>query len=188
MVRIGYAPGAFDLFHIGHLNLLREAKRHCDFLIAGVVSDEILAVHKGITPVVPLLERLEIVRNVRFVDAAHAAMTNDKLDIWRDLRFNILFKGDDWRATEKGERLERDFAAVGVDVVYFRYTSSTSSSKLRRTLQAIDAMANGAPPNAPDGDSGDPYPARVTRSRSRTRTPLLPDRKSGGLASCLSSL
>src|ERR1700694_5744465 len=127
MSRIGYAPGAFDLFHVGHLNLLREAKLQCDFLIAGVVSDEILTAHKGVTPVVPLSERLDIVRNVRFVDAAHPALTNDKIEIWRDLRFNVLFKGDDWRGTDKGDRLERDFAAVGVDVVYFRYTSSTSS-------------------------------------------------------------
>jgi glycerol-3-phosphate cytidylyltransferase len=154
MIRIGYAPGAFDLFHVGHLNLLREAKRQCDFLIAGVVSDEILTAHKGVTPVVPLSERLEIVRNVRFVDAAHPAMTNDKIEIWRDLRFNVLFKGDDWRGTDKGDRLERDFAAVGVDVVYFQYTSSTSSSKLRRTLQSIDAMADSLPPNTQAGVYG----------------------------------
>jgi glycerol-3-phosphate cytidylyltransferase len=151
MIRIGYAPGAFDLFHVGHLDLLREAKRQCDFLIAGVVSDEILTAHKGVTPIVPLSERLEIVRNVRFVDAAHPAMTNDKIEIWRDLRFNVLFKGDDWRGTDKGDRLERDFAAVGVDVVYFRYTSSTSSSKLRRTLQNIDAIADSLSPNTQGG-------------------------------------
>jgi glycerol-3-phosphate cytidylyltransferase len=154
MIRIGYAPGAFDLFHVGHLNLLREAKLQCDFLIAGVVSDEILTVHKGVTPIVPLSERLDIVRNVRFVDAAHPAMTNDKIEIWRDLRFNVLFKGDDWRGTDKGDRLERDFAAVGVDVVYFRYTSSTSSSKLRRTLQNIDAMADRLPPSMQAGVYG----------------------------------
>jgi glycerol-3-phosphate cytidylyltransferase len=154
MIRIGYAPGAFDLFHVGHLNLLREAKLQCDFLIAGVVSDEILTAHKGITPVVPLSERLDIVRNVRFVDAAHPATTNDKLEIWRDLRFNVLFKGDDWRGTDKGGRLERDFAAVGVEVIYFRYTSSTSSSKLRRTLQIIDAMADGVPPSMQAGSYG----------------------------------
>lgn len=147
MMRIGYAPGAYDLFHIGHLNLLREAKRQCDFLIAGVVSDDILTAHKGITPVVPLAERLEIVRSVRFVDAAYAATTNDKIEIWQDLRFDVLFKGDDWRGTEKGDRLERDFAAVGVDVVYFRYTSSTSSTKLRRALQNIDAIADGLVPD-----------------------------------------
>ena len=141
MIRIGYAPGAFDLFHIGHLNLLRRAKERCDYLIAGVVSDEVLIAHKGVTPVVPLPERIEIVRNCRHVDAAHAATTDDKLEIWRDLRFNVFFKGDDWQGTEKGMRLERQFAEVGVEVAYFSYTQATSSSRLRRTLQNIDELA-----------------------------------------------
>lgn len=149
MIRIGYAPGAFDLFHIGHLNLLRRAKERCDFLIAGVVADEVLIEHKKITPMIPLAERLEIVRNVRCVDMAHAAMTNDKTEIWRELRFNVLFKGDDWQGTEKGIRLERDFAALGVEVLYFPYTQATSSSALRRTLQNIDIMATRAFAAAP---------------------------------------
>lgn len=140
MIRIGYAPGAYDLFHIGHLNLLRRAKEQCDYLIAGVVADDVLIKYKGITPVISLAERLEIVRNIRFVDAVHAAMTNDKIEIWKDLRFNILFKGDDWRGTEKGEKLDRDFAALGVEVAYFPYTLSTSSSALRKTLQSSDAL------------------------------------------------
>jgi glycerol-3-phosphate cytidylyltransferase len=144
MIRIGYAPGAFDLFHIGHLNLLRQAKERCEFLIAGVTADEVLIEHKRVTPVISLAERLEIVRNVRFVDMAHAAMTNDKTEIWQELRFNVLFKGNDWQGTEKGIRLERDFAALGVEVVYFPYTQATSSSSLRRTLQNIDVMANRA--------------------------------------------
>jgi glycerol-3-phosphate cytidylyltransferase len=141
MIRIGYAPGAYDLFHIGHLNLLRSAKEHCEYLIAGVVADEVLIRHKRVTPVIPLAERVEIVRNVRFVDAAIPALTNDKVEIWKDLRFNVLFKGNDWQGTEKGNKLERDFAALGVEVVYFPYTLSTSSSALRRTLQNIDALA-----------------------------------------------
>lgn len=145
MIRIGYAPRAYDLFHVGHLSPLRRAKEQCDFLIAGIVADEVLIRHKGVTPVIPLAERLEIVRNVRFVDVAHAAMTNDKLEIWRDLRFNVLFKGDDWRGTEKGDRLERDFGAIGVKVVYFPYTRSTSSSplrKTRKTLHSVDVLAS----------------------------------------------
>jgi glycerol-3-phosphate cytidylyltransferase len=141
MVRIGYAPGAYDLFHIGHLNLLRRAKAHCDYLIAGVVADELLIRHKSVTPVIPLSERVEIVRNVRFVDAAIPALTNDKVAIWKDLRFNVLFKGDDWQGTEKAAQLERDFATLGVEVVYFPYTRSTSSSALRRTLRNLEALA-----------------------------------------------
>jgi glycerol-3-phosphate cytidylyltransferase len=141
MIRIGYAPGAYDLFHIGHLNLLRRAKEHCEYLIASVVADEVLIRHKGVTPVIPLAERVEIVRNVRFVDAAIPALTNDKVEVWNDLRFNVLFKGNDWQGTEKGNKLKRDFAAVGVEIVYFPYTLSTSSSALRRALQNIDALA-----------------------------------------------
>jgi len=144
MLRIGYAPGAYDLFHIGHLNLLRRARERCDYLIAGVVADDVLIRHKGVAPVIPLAERVEIVRNVRFVDAAIPALTNDKIEIWKDLRFNVLFKGSDWQGTDKAARLERDFAAVGVKVIYFPYTQSTSSSALRRTLRNIDALADGS--------------------------------------------
>src|SRR3954454_17919014 len=135
---IGYAPGAYDLFHIGHLNLLRRAAEHCDHLIAGVVSDEMLVRAKGRAPVIPLAERMEIVRNVRFVDQVHAEVVPDKLDTWHEVGFDVLFKGDDWRGTEKGLRLERDFAAVGVEIRYFPYTVATSSTVLRRALAAID--------------------------------------------------
>jgi glycerol-3-phosphate cytidylyltransferase len=148
MIRIGYAPGAFDLFHIGHLNLLRRAKERCDYLIAGVVADDVLIRHKGVTPVIPLAERLEIVRNVRYVDAAMPAMTNDKVEIWKELQFNVLFKGNDWQGTEKGAKLERDFAALGVEVVYLPYTLSTSSSALRRALQNIELLAHPIPASA----------------------------------------
>jgi glycerol-3-phosphate cytidylyltransferase len=136
---IGYAPGAYDLFHIGHLNLLRNAAEHCDFLIAGVVSDEMLLLAKGRTPVVPLAERMEIVRSLRLVDDVHAEVVPDKLDTWRSVRFDVIFKGDDWRGTEKGRRLEEDFAGVGVSVHYFPYTVHTSSTILRRALDAIEA-------------------------------------------------
>lgn len=141
MIRIGYAPGAYDLFHIGHLNLLKQAKAHCDFLIAGVVADDVLVKHKGVKPIVPLAERLEIVRNVRYVDAAHPAFTNDKVAIWKDLRFNVMFKGDDWKGTDKGIQLERSFGELGVEIVYFPYGLVTSSSALRRTLKNIDELA-----------------------------------------------
>lgn len=139
--RIGYAAGAFDLFHVGHLNILKHAKSQCDFLIAGVVSDEMLLETKGISPVIPLAERLEIVRNIRFVDEARAEVVPNKLDTWREVQFDVFFKGDDWRGTEKGLRLEREFAAVGVEVVYFPYTMNTSSTALRRALAAITANA-----------------------------------------------
>ena len=131
---IGYAPGAYDLFHVGHLNILKHAKSQCDVLIAGVVSDEQCLRTKGITPFVPLVERAEIVRHIVYVDEVYEEHVATKLDAWRELRFHRIFKGDDWRGTPKGDRLERDFATVGVEVVYFPYTVHTSSSMLRRAL------------------------------------------------------
>src|SRR5664279_3192192 len=110
-IRIGYAPGAYDLFHVGHLNLLRHAKGRCDFLIAGVVSDDMLELTKGRRPVIPLEERLAIVSHISYVDRAVAEVVPDKLEPWESVRFNVLFKGDDWRGTAKGEKLERAFAA-----------------------------------------------------------------------------
>ena len=138
---IGYAPGAYDLFHGGHLNLLRHAAEQCDHLVAGVVSDEMLLLTKGRLPVVPLAERLEIVRSLRIVDQVHAEVVPDKLDTWREVGFDVIFKGDDWRGTEKGDRLERDFAAVGVEVRYFPYTMHTSSTALRRALRVLERGA-----------------------------------------------
>ncbi|MCZ2830224.1 adenylyltransferase/cytidyltransferase family protein [Modestobacter sp. VKM Ac-2986] len=139
MTVIGYAPGAYDLFHVGHLNILRHAAEHCDHLIAGVVSDEMLLLTKGRLPVVPLAERLEIVRNLRVVDGVHAEVVPDKIDTWREVEFDVVFKGDDWRGTAKGDKLEADFAAVGVAVHYFPYTMHTSSTQLRKALATLDA-------------------------------------------------
>jgi glycerol-3-phosphate cytidylyltransferase len=136
--RIGYAGGAFDLFHIGHLNLLRHAKANCDFLIAGVVTDEMLEFTKGIPPVIPFAERLEIVRHISLVDDVHAETVPDKLETWREVGFDIFFKGDDWRGTERARRLEVEFAKVGVEIVYFPYTVHTSSTTLRLALQSLN--------------------------------------------------
>ncbi|MGS0685691.1 adenylyltransferase/cytidyltransferase family protein [Nakamurella sp. GG22] len=137
-VRIGYAPGAYDLFHVGHLNILRHAKSNCDHLIAGVVSDEMCLEAKGHRPVIPLAERLEIVSHISYVDEVFAETVPEKLETWRTVRFDVLFKGDDWRGTPKGLKLERDFAAVGVEIVYFPYTMHTSSSMLRGVLATIE--------------------------------------------------
>ncbi|GAA1856125.1 adenylyltransferase/cytidyltransferase family protein [Microbacterium koreense] len=142
MTRIGYAAGAFDLFHVGHLNILRHAKESCDVLVAGVVSDEMLLATKGVTPVIPTAERAEIVRNLRFVDDIHIETVPSKMDAWREVGFTHFFKGDDWRGTEKGRALERDFATVGVEVVYFPYTAHTSSTRLRSALDALSAPAS----------------------------------------------
>lgn len=140
-LRIGYAPGAFDLFHVGHLNILKHAKSRCDYLIAGVVSDEMLELVRGRAAVVPLAERIEIVRNIGYVDMAFAETVPDKLQVWEELRFNLFFKGDDWKGTAEGRRLEEAFAKVGVEVVYFPYTVHTSSTALRAALELIGEPA-----------------------------------------------
>jgi len=106
------------------------------------VADEVLLQTKGRLPVVPLAERMAIVRSIRCVDEVHAEVVPDKLDTWRDVRFDVIFKGDDWRGTAKGLKLERDFAAVGVEVRYFPYTMHTSSTALRRALTALDVPAS----------------------------------------------
>jgi len=134
---VGYAPGAYDLFHVGHLNLLRRARASCDYLIAGVVSDELCQLMKGAQPVIPLDERLEIVGALDVVDDVHVELVPDNLAAWRQLRFHRIFKGDDWRGTPKGDLLERRFADVGVEVVYFPYTQETSSTLLRLALQEL---------------------------------------------------
>jgi glycerol-3-phosphate cytidylyltransferase len=132
--RVGYAPGVYDLFHVGHLNLLRNARRHCDRLVAGVLTDELAARAKGAAPVVPLSERLDIVRSIRFVDDAVAEDVPHKLQMWERLRFDVIIKGDDWRDTARGERLEAAFRPLGVVVAYVPYTVRTSSTLLRQAL------------------------------------------------------
>ncbi len=141
MAAIGYAPGAWDLFHVGHLNILRHARSRCDYLVAGVVDDDMLELAKGRRPVIPVAERAEIVRHISYVDEVFIETQPDKLATWRARPFDIFFKGDDWRGTPKGLELERRFADVGVEVVYFPYTVHTSSTALRRALAALESDA-----------------------------------------------
>ena len=131
---VGYVPGAWDMFHVGHLNILLRARELCDHLVVGVVTDEVLFAVKNKQPVVPLEERMEVVSALGVVDRVVPDFAGDKLDAWRRHRFDVLFKGDDWRGTAKGQRLERDMALVGVQVLYFPYTPHTSSSVLRELV------------------------------------------------------
>jgi glycerol-3-phosphate cytidylyltransferase len=133
---IGYVPGVYDLFHVGHLNVLRQARELCDVLVAGVVSDEMCRQVKGMVPFVPLEERLAIVDAIGIVDATYAETTPDKRDAWAQVGFHRVFKGDDWRGTERGDALERTLAPLGVEVVYFPYTVHTSSTQLRAVIAA----------------------------------------------------
>ena len=135
---IGYAPGVYDLFHIGHLNLLRNARERCDHLVAGVLTDEQAHAAKGLTPVVPFAERREIVAAIDVVDEAVAEDVGRKLEMWERVGFHVLIKGDDWQGTDKGDKLEQDFAPHGVRVVYVPYTPTTSTTILRRTLRRAE--------------------------------------------------
>lgn len=130
----GYVPGAWDMFHVGHLNILERARSGCDRLVVGVVTDQVLFDAKAKWPIVPLEERMELVSRLDLVDEVVPDLSSDKLVAWEALHFDILFKGDDWRGTPKGERLERDLGAKGVTVQYFPYTQSTSSTALRTLI------------------------------------------------------
>lgn len=138
----GYASGVFDLFHIGHLNVIERARRECDRLIVGVASDEYVLDAKGRLPVIPYEERLAIVTALRAVDVAVVDESEDKTLAWRQNRFDVIFKGDDWRGTPKGERLESAMRSVGAEVVYFPYTLHTSSRILRAHIDPGAAVAD----------------------------------------------
>lgn len=133
---IGYTSGVYDLFHIGHLNLLKNAKGLCDKLIVGVSVDELVA-YKHKKAVIPFAERLEIVRSIKYVDAAIPQDDLDKFKMWEKLHFDVLFVGDDWFKSERWQEMEKKFDAVDVRVVYFPYTKGTSSTILNETLRKL---------------------------------------------------
>lgn len=133
----GYVPGVFDMFHVGHLNVIDSARPHCDQLVVGVVTDEVVTQVKGRPPVIPLFERMEVVAAIRGVDAVVVDSHTDKFDSWKEFQFDVIFKGDDWAGTEKGKKLERDLAMVGAHVHYFPYTRHTSSTLLRQALDVV---------------------------------------------------
>jgi glycerol-3-phosphate cytidylyltransferase len=133
---IGYISGVFDLFHIGHLNILINSKSMCDHLIVGVTVDDLVA-YKNKKAVIPFQERLEIVRSIKYVDATIAQESMDKFKVWERLKFDVLFVGDDWFETPKWKEIEEQFKEVDVKVVYFPYTKSTSSTMLNKTLKKL---------------------------------------------------
>lgn len=133
---IGYTTGVFDLFHVGHLNLLKNAKALCDKLIVGVTTDELVR-YKGKHPFIPFEDRLEIVRSIKYVDAAVPQYDMDKLAACKKLGASILFVGDDWYGTDKWEQYEQELKAEGIQVVYFPYTKGISSTKINDALDRV---------------------------------------------------
>lgn len=132
---IGYTQGTYDMFHIGHLNLIKNAKRHCDFLIVGVNTDELVEKYKNKRPIIPLEERAEIVRSIKYVDEVIVTQTLDKKKIWEKVRFDEIYIGDDWKGNERWEQTRKEMAELGVKLVYLPYTKDTSSTMLREKLK-----------------------------------------------------
>lgn len=133
---IGYTAGVFDLFHIGHLNLLKNAKGMCDRLIVGVTVDELVQ-YKGKNSLIPFEDRLEIVRNIKQVDGVVAQANMDKLEMCKKLKASIMFVGDDWFDTPKWKEYDKEFKEHGIEIVYFPYTKGISSTKITKTLKAM---------------------------------------------------
>lgn len=133
---IGYTTGVFDLFHVGHVNMLRNAKSMCDKLIVGVTIDDLVA-YKNKKAVIPFEERIEIVRACRYVDLAVPQQSMDKFDALKRYKFNLMFVGDDWYKSDKWEEFDKQFATEGVRVQYFPYTVTTSSTLINETLTKL---------------------------------------------------
>jgi glycerol-3-phosphate cytidylyltransferase len=131
---IGYTTGVFDMFHIGHLNILKKAKENCDYLIVGVSTDELVETYKHKKPIIPFEERIEIVRAIRYVDEVVPQVSMDKYKAWEELKFNRLFHGSDWKGSDMYNEIESKLKKVGVELIFFPYTSGTSSTLLNEVL------------------------------------------------------
>lgn len=130
---IGYTAGVYDLFHIGHLNLLKNAKGMCDRLVVGVTTDELVS-YKGKQATIPFEERMEIVRSCRYVDAVIPQYDMDKLTTCKKLKATYMFVGDDWYETDKWKQYEEEFKKEGIQIVYFPYTKGISSTEISKKI------------------------------------------------------
>ncbi|MBO0992543.1 adenylyltransferase/cytidyltransferase family protein [Bacillus sp. SD088] len=133
--KIGYTTGVFDLFHVGHLNILRKAKDQCDYLIVGVSTDELVKEYKQKSPVIPYHERLEIIEGIKYVDKVVPQLDRNKLSAWEQIQFDIMFVGDDWKGSPLFSEVERKLSQVGVEIVYFPYTKGVSSTLVKEKMK-----------------------------------------------------
>lgn len=134
---IGYTTGVYDMFHVGHLNILKRAKEHCDYLIVGVSTDETVMSYKHKSPIIPYKERAEIVKAIRYVDEVVPQVSMDKFEAWKNLHYDILFHGDDWKGTNLYKMYEEQFATIGVKIIYLPHTDGISSTKLTKVLKSL---------------------------------------------------
>lgn len=137
---VGYTTGVFDMFHIGHLNVLRRAKEQCDYLIVGVSTDALCLSYKHKMPVIPYEERCAIIESIRYVDEVVAQTNRDKYLAWQQMHFQKLFVGSDWQNTPFFNDLEAKFGEVGVEIIYLPYTQGTNSTILREKLTGIHTV------------------------------------------------
>lgn len=128
---IGYTTGVFDMFHIGHLNILERAKEECDYLIVGVSTDELVEREKKKKPIVSFENRKRIVSAIKYVDKVVPQTNKDKLEAWKKYQFNKMFVGSDWKGTDAWNEYEKQFSEVGVEIIYFPHTEGISSTILR---------------------------------------------------------
>lgn len=131
---IGYTTGVFDMFHVGHLNILRRAKEQCDYLIVGVSTDELVLHDKNKTPIIPFPDRCKIVEAIRYVDKVVPQIDKNKFAAWEKLKFNKMFVGSDWQGTPQWNEFEKQFSPVGVEIVYLSHTDGISSTILREKI------------------------------------------------------
>lgn len=132
---IGYTTGVFDMFHIGHLNILKRAKELCDYLIVGVSTDELVEAYKHHKPIITFSERIAIVDSIKYVDKVVPQESMDKLIAWDKLRFNVMFHGDEWKGTDLYNKYEEEFSKVGAKIIYLPHTDGISSSILRKKIK-----------------------------------------------------
>lgn len=135
--KIGFTTGVFDLFHIGHLRLLEKAKQNCDELIVGVNTDDLVLSYKGKLPIIPFEDRCDIINSIKYVDKVIPIIHRDKMKQFDEIKYDILFVGDDWKGSKIFNELEEYLSKYGSSIEYFSYTQHVSSSKFREILLDI---------------------------------------------------
>ena len=136
--KVGYTTGVFDMFHIGHLNILKKAKEQCDYLIVGVSTDEVVKSYKNKKPIIPFEERIAIIKELKCVDQAVPQTSMDKMKAWEKYDFDVLFHGSDWKGSDMYNKMIKEFSSVGVDVVFLPHTEGVSSTLLSEVLHKLN--------------------------------------------------
>lgn len=136
--KIGYTDGVYDLFHVGHLNMIQTAKKHCETLIVGVHGDDVVEEYKHRRPIINEEDRRRIIESIKGVDRAVINRFRDKMKLWELYHFNVIFIGDDWKGTERWINFEKELAKIGVDVVYVPYTKGISTTEIREMIARTD--------------------------------------------------